>query len=782
MIKNLVIVESPAKAKTIEGFLGKDFLVKSSFGHVRDLPKSSIGIEIEKNFTPLYEIPADKKSVISDLKKHAEKAEVVWLATDEDREGEAISWHLAESLNLQEGCYRRIVFHEITKKAILTAIESPRQIDRNLVNAQQARRVLDRLVGFELSPLLWKKVKPALSAGRVQSVAVRLIVEREREIQAFKTAAIFKVSAVFNAMHNGHIVLVKAELPKRFTTKKEAHTFLEKCVKAVFTVEHTETKPAKKSPAPPFTTSTLQQEASRKLGFSVARTMSVAQKLYESGKITYMRTDSVNLSGTAISMAKEEIEKTFGAEYSKVRQYTTKTKGAQEAHEAIRPVYMYMQKISGDNAEQRLYELIWKRTLASQMADAILEKTNVSIGVSTNNEKFIATGEVIKFEGFLKVYLESTDEEDEEATEGILPPMRPGQELSLNEMLAVERFSKSPPRYTEASLVKKLEELGIGRPSTYAPTISTIQKREYVVKENREGEKRQYDHLSLKNEKISESRKTEIFGHEKGKLFPTDIGTVVNTFLLEYFKEIMDYNFTANVEKEFDEIAAGQKEWSKVIDDFYRPFHKQVVQTTKNSEKFSGERLLGIDPKTGRNVYARIGRFGPMIQIGQADETDKPLFASMRKDQGLETISITEALELFKLPRVVGAFEGKEMVAAAGRFGPYIRHDGQFYSIPATEDPLSILTEKAIELIEEKRGKERQKVIREFAENPDIKILRGRWGAYLAAGGNNYKLPKTAEPEKLTIEDCLKLIQEGTSSKKNRTTKKTAPTKRGKSK
>lgn len=782
MIKNLVIVESPAKAKTIEGFLGKDFLVKSSFGHVRDLPKSSIGVEIEKNFTPIYEISTDKKSVISELKKHAEKAEVIWLATDEDREGEAISWHLAESLNLKEGSYRRIVFHEITKKAILAAIENPRQIDRNLVNAQQARRVLDRLVGFELSPLLWKKVKPALSAGRVQSVAVRLIVEREKEIQAFKTAASFKVSAVFSVAHNGHILPVKAELPKRFNTKKEAHAFLEKCVGAVYTVDQTETRPAKKSPAPPFTTSTLQQEASRKLGFSVARTMSVAQKLYESGKITYMRTDSVNLSGTAIHMAKEEIEKTFGPEYSKVRQYATKTKGAQEAHEAIRPVYMSTQKISGDSAEQRLYELIWKRTLASQMADAILEKTNVSISISTISEKFIASGQVLKFEGFLKVYLESTDEEDEEGSESILPPMRPGQQLSLNEMLAIERFSKSPSRYTEASLVKKLEELGIGRPSTYAPTISTIQKREYVVKENREGEKRQYDELILKNDKISESRKTEIFGNEKSKLFPTDIGTVVNSFLMEYFKDIMDYNFTANVEKEFDEIAAGQKEWSKVIDNFYRPFHNQVEQTAKTPEKFSGERLLGVDPKTGRNVYARIGRFGPMIQIGQADEADKPIFASMRKDQGIETITMAEALDLFKLPRVVGTFEGKEMVAAAGRFGPYIKHDGQFYSISGTDNPLSILADRAIEIIAEKREKERQKVIKEFAGNDEIKILRGRWGAYLAASGNNYKIPKTQEPEKLTLEDCLKIIQEGTSSKKTRTTKKTTPAKKGKRK
>lgn len=779
MIKNLVIVESPAKAKTIEGFLGKDFLVKSSFGHVRDLPKSSIGIEIEKDFTPLYEIPSDKKSVISDLKKHADKAETIWLATDEDREGEAISWHLAESLKLDQNRYKRIVFHEITKKAILNAIEHPRKIDQNLVNAQQARRVLDRLVGFELSPLLWKKVKPALSAGRVQSVAVRLIVEREKEIQGFKTTASFKVSALFDVDHNGQKVLVKAELPKRFSTKKEALAFLEQCVNASFTVEEVETKPAKKSPAPPFTTSTLQQEASRKLGFSVARTMTVAQKLYESGKITYMRTDSVSLSGTAINMAKEEIEKSFGAEYVKVRQFATKSRGAQEAHEAIRPVYMNVNKAGADASEQRLYELIWKRTLASQMADAILEKTNVTIGISTHKEKLIASGEVLKFDGFLKVYLESTDEEEDESSEGILPPLKSGQELNLNEMTAVERFSKAPPRYTEASLVKKLEELGIGRPSTYAPTISTIQKREYVEKANREGDKRNFDYLLLKKGEISQSQKSEIFGQEKNKLFPTDIGTVVNSFLMEYFQGIMDYNFTANVEKEFDEIAGGLKQWSAVIKEFYKPFHQQIEQTTKHAEKFSGERLLGKDPKTGRNVYAKIGRFGPMIQIGNADEAEKPVFAGMQKDQGLETISLEEALDLFKLPRVVGQYEGKELVAAIGRFGPYIRHDGQFYSIPKTEDPLTISTERAVELIEEKREKERQRVIKEFAENPAVKILKGRWGAYLWADGNNYKLPKDTKPEQLSLEDCLKIIKEGTSTKKTRTSKKTSSRKKG---
>ncbi len=780
MAKNLVIVESPAKAKTIEGFLGKDYLVKSSFGHVRDLPKSKIGIEVDKGFTPQYEIPADKKTVVSDLKKLSQKAETVWLATDEDREGEAISWHLSESLKLKEEKTRRIVFHEITKKAIMQAIEAPRPIDRNLVNAQQARRILDRLVGFELSPLLWKKVKPALSAGRVQSVAVRLIVEREKEIQGFKSTSSYRVSAIFDVEHKGQVVPVKAELPQRFSSQEEARAFLEKCKGAVYTVENVETKPAKKSPAPPFTTSTLQQEASRKLGFSVARTMMVAQKLYESGKITYMRTDSLALSGTAMAMAKEQIEKSFGEEFVKLRKYATKSKGAQEAHEAIRPTDLKVSQAGADPSEQRLYELIWKRTIASQMSDALLEKTNVTIGISTAEEKFVASGEVLKFEGFLKVYFESTDEEEEEVQEGILPPMKVSQQLDLNHITALERFSKHPPRYTEASLVKKLEELGIGRPSTYAPTISTIQKREYVVKESREGQKRHYGQLQLKDDEIILAKKTETTGAEKNKLFPTDIGIVVNSFLMEYFKEIMDYNFTASVEKEFDEIAQGQKEWDKVIRDFYLPFHQRVEETLEKSEKFSGERLLGKDPKTGRNVYAKIGRFGPMVQIGDAEEEEKPKFAGIRKDQSLESITLEEALELFKLPRTVGEYEGKEMVAAVGRFGPYIRHDGQFVSIPASEDPLTISKDKAIELIEEKREKDRQRVIREFKENPDIKILKGRWGAYISASGKNYRLPKNKDPQDFTLEECLNIIKEGTSAKKSRKTKKTSPRKKGK--
>ena len=778
MVKNLVIVESPAKAKTIEGFLGKEFLVKSSFGHVRDLSKTKLGVDIENNFTPIYEISEDKKSVISELKKLSKQAEIVWLATDEDREGEAISWHLAESLKLDEKKYRRIVFHEITKSAIQNAIQKPRSIDNNLVNAQQARRVLDRLVGFELSPLLWKKVKPSLSAGRVQSVAVRLIVEREREIQEFKTTGSFRVTALFEVLHNGQPVIVKAELPQRFKDKKQALAFLEKCKSAKYTVENVETKPTKKSPAAPFTTSTLQQEASRKLSFSVSRTMMVAQKLYESGKITYMRTDSVNLSDTATGMAKELIEKNFGKEYVKIRKYATKVKGAQEAHEAIRPTYMTDTQAGADESERKLYELIWKRTLASQMSDAELEKTNVTIDISTTDEKFSASGEVLKFDGFLKVYFESTDDEDEETTEGILPPLKVNQPLKMNEMVAQERFSKHPPRYTEASLVKKLEELGIGRPSTYAPTISVIQKREYVVKESREGTKRQYDHLLLKNDKIEESGKTEITGAEKNKMFPTDIGVVVNGFLMEYFREIMDYNFTADVEKEFDNVAQGLKEWTKVIDDFYSPFHNKVEQTLQHADKFSGERILGKDPKTGKNVIARIGRFGPMVQIGHADDEEKPQFAGIRKDQGLETITLEDALDLFKLPRTIGDYEGKDMVAAVGRFGPYIRHDGKFYSLPKSDDPLTVDSERAVEVIEEKRESDRQKIIREFPEDEDIKILKGRWGAYLAAGGKNYKLPKSKDPQEFSFEECVKIIKEGTSTKKTRTTRKQASTRK----
>ena len=781
MAKNLVIVESPAKAKTIEGFLGKEFTVKSSFGHVRDLPKNAIGVNIEKGFDPEYEIPVDKKSVVADLRKLAKGAETVWLATDEDREGEAISWHLAESLQLTPDHYKRIVFHEITKNAILNAIKQPRKIDQNLVFAQQARRVLDRLVGFELSPLLWKKVKPAVSAGRVQSVAVRLIVEREKEVQGFKAISSYRVSAIFSVEHDGDITPLKAELPQRFKTKEAAKAFLELCVGAKFTIEDIETKPAKKSPSPPFTTSTLQQEASRKLGFSVSRTMVVAQKLYESGKITYMRTDSHNLSGSAMAMAKEEIEKNYGADYVKLRKYTTKSKGAQEAHEAIRPTYMSVHQAGTDAAGQKLYELIWKRTLASQMSDALLEKTNISIGISTTKkEKFIASGEVVKFEGFLKVYFESTDDEEEESAAGLLPPMKKDQLLPLQEMTATERYSKPLPRYTEASLVRKMEELGIGRPSTYAPTISTIQKRTYVIKESRDGMKRTYSLLTLSNDKITEKEKHEVAGAEKNKLFPTDIGQVVNSFLMEHFSEIMDYNFTAKVEREFDEVAEGQKQWSLVIKNFYWPFHEKVEQTLKESEKYSGQRLLGKDPASGRNVYAKIGRFGSMIQIGDPEETDKPRFASLRKEQTIDTITLDESLELFKLPRKAGEFENKELVIGVGRFGPYIRHDGKFYSLPKEEDPLTVTTEKSIEVIEEKRESDRKKTIQTFDEEPDIRVLKGKWGPYIASGKKNYKIPKDLNPEQLTLEEIKKIISDGTSEAKSRKTKKTSSSKKRK--
>ncbi len=772
MTKNLVIVESPAKAKTIEGFLGKDYTVKSSFGHVRDLPTNTLGVQIEKDFMPEYEIPGDKKAVVRDLKKLVKKVETVWLATDEDREGEAISWHLAESLQLKDADYKRIVFHEITKKAITEAIKKPRVIDRNLVDAQQARRVLDRLVGFELSPLLWKKIKPALSAGRVQSVAVRLIVEREKEIQAFKSAGSYRVTAVFETDQKGSKVNIQADLSERFKKKEDALAFLEKCKDAVFTIKKVETKPAKKSPSPPFTTSTLQQEAARKLGFSVSRTMLLAQKLYEAGKITYMRTDSVSLSGAAMAMAKEEVEAAYGEEYVRLRKYATRSKGAQEAHEAIRPTYMNARKVSGNAAEQKLYELIWKRTLASQMSDAKLEKTTITIDISGVNHYFIATGEVLKFDGFLKVYFESTDEEEEETPAGILPSVKEKQQLILNVINATERFTKHPPRYTEASLVKKLEELGIGRPSTFAPTISTIQKRTYVEKESREGVKRNYQVLTLKNGNISGTTKEEMTGAEKNKLFPTDIGIVVNNFLMQYFGEIMDYHFTARVEQEFDEVAEGKKQWNKVINEFYHPFHRQVEDTLKNSTRQKGQRLLGKDPKSGQNVYARIGRFGSMIQIGEAGEEEKPLFASLRKDQSLETISLEEALELFKLPRIAGEYEDKEMVAAVGRYGPYIRHDGQFYSIPADEDPLTISSEKAIEIIEQKREYMRKRIIKSFDEAPDIRIMSGRYGPYVADGKKNYKLPKTKSPEEFTLEEVKKIIRDGTSGKKIRKTKK----------
>ncbi len=757
MIKNLVIVESPAKAKTIEGFLGKDFTVKSSFGHVRDLSKKQLGVDIEHDFKPKYEISGDKVKLVKELKKLASEAEVVWLASDEDREGEAISWHLTEALGLDKSKTRRIVFHEITKSAITEAIQNPRGIDKNLVDAQQARRVLDRLVGFEISPVLWRKVKPALSAGRVQSVAVRLIVEREEEIKSFRSSYNYRVTATFVIPGEEGQPKIAAELSRRFSEKPEALRFLNTCVGASYQVADTETRPAKKSPAPPFTTSTLQQEASRKLGFSVAKTMMVAQQLYEAGKITYMRTDSVNLSSLAINMAKEEITSLYGEKYVKTRQYATKSKGAQEAHEAIRPTYMNHREISGDASQKKLYDLIWKRTIASQMSDAELERTTVTISISKSPEKFVAKGEVIKFDGFLKVYLESTDDENIDSEEGMLPPLKTGQPLSLIEMLATQKFSQQPPRYTEASLVKKLEELGIGRPSTYAPTISTIQKREYVIKEDRPGIQRSFDLLKLKNEKITETVKTETSGQEKNKLFPTDIGSLVTSFLVQYFENILDYNFTANVEKEFDEIAQGQKVWNQMIREFYYPFAKQVKETLEKSEKVKGERLLGADPESGKNVYVKIGRFGPMVQIGESEDTEKPRFASLKKGQSIESLTLQEAMKLFDFPRTIGEYEDAEMTVAIGRFGPYVKHKSAFYSLAKTDDPASVDAERAVELIEEKRKKEKERVIRIFEEDPDVQVLNGRYGPYIAIGKSNYRIPKSTDPASLTLEQCREI-------------------------
>lgn len=757
MAKNLVIVESPAKAKTIEGFLGKDYIVKSSFGHVRDLAKSGLSIDIDNGFLPHYEVSEDKKKVITELKKLSKGAEVIWLATDEDREGEAISWHLKEALELPENRTRRITFNEITKNAILKAISKPRKIDKNLVDAQQARRVLDRLVGFELSPVLWKKVKPSLSAGRVQSVAVRLIVDREREISGFKGETFYRFVGIF-IVDGKHTV--KAELNKRFATKKEALAFLEKCNPAKFKVGDLVTKPGKKSPAAPFTTSTLQQEASRKLGFSVARTMTIAQKLYESGFITYMRTDSVNLSDTAVDGAKNAIVKMFGAKYSNPRKYQTKSKGAQEAHEAIRPVYPDKPNVPGDASEQKLYELIWKRTIASQMADALLEKTTVTIDISTTKELFVAQGEVLKFDGFLKVYMESTDDEStEEDGEAMLPPMKVGQALEPSEIIGTQRFTHHPPRYTEASLVKKLEELGIGRPSTYAPTISTIQNRGYVVKEDREGVRRDYDLLSLKKGKITEEIKSENTGAEKSKLFPTDIGMVVNDFLVKHFGDVLDFSFTATIEKEFDDIAQGMVKWNAMIKRFYGPFHKDVEKTLEHSDRATGERELGVDPTSKRKIVVKIGRFGPMVMIGNAEDEEKPRFASLRKDQSIATITLAEALDLFKLPRDLGLIDGKKVVANVGRFGPYVAHDGVFASIKKTDgdDPMTITLDRAKVLLADKRQANADRIIKAFPENSEIQVLKGRWGAFLKIGKKNFRIPKDLEPEKLTLEKCMEL-------------------------
>lgn len=760
MQKNLVIVESPAKAKTIEKFLGKDYTVLSSFGHIRDLKKKGIGIDIEHNFEPDYEIPADKKALVTELKKKAKESEIVWLASDEDREGEAIAWHLYQVLGLQKDKTRRIVFHEITKEAILHAIEHPRDIDDNLVCAQQARRVLDRIVGFELSPILWRKVKPSLSAGRVQSVTVRLIVDREREIQKFEAEASFRVQAVFTVVDTeGKEAILHTELSERLKTKEETIAFLERCKNAQFSIKNIEKKPAKKSPAPPFTTSTLQQEASRKLGFSVSQTMMVAQRLYESGKITYMRTDSVNLSNLALGTAKEEIMNMAGESYVKVRQYQTKAKGAQEAHEAIRPTYISNHTIEGTAQEKRLYELIWKRTVASQMADAELEKTIITVDVSGEKRHFMAEGEVLKFDGFLKVYMESSDDDADQEEGALLPNLAVGAKLQCQSAQAVERFTQRPPRYTEASLVKKMEDLGIGRPSTYATTVTTIQNRGYVERGDKEGTTRNYETIILQNNKITEKTETEVYGTERAKLFPTDTGIVVNDFLIEYFPDIMEYNFTANVEKEFDDVAEGSVEWTSTIDTFYKHFHPMVEDSGKMSERKVGERILGTDPVSGKPVSAKIGRFGPVVQVGTAEDEEKPRFASLRKNQSIETITLEEAMELFKLPRDLGEYESKMMSVGVGRFGAYVKHDGKYFSLKKTDDPMEISPERAIELIEEKREQERNKFIKVF-EAEGIEICNGRFGPYIAYNGANYKIPKTAVPAELTVEECKKLIEE----------------------
>ena len=780
MQKNLVIVESPAKAKTIEKFLGKDYKVLSSYGHIRDLKTKQFSIDIEHNYAPQYEIPADKKKLVSELKAESKAAEMVWLASDEDREGEGISWHLYEVLGLKPENTRRIVFHEITKTAILHAIETPRSIDMNLVNAQQARRVLDRIVGFQLSPILWRKVKPALSAGRVQSVAVRLIVEREREIQDFVSEAAYRVTANF-ILPDGKTIL-KAELNRRLKTKEEAQAFLKACQQATFTIDDISKKPVRKSPAPPFTTSTLQQEAARKLGYSVSQTMMIAQRLYESGFITYMRTDSFNLSDLALGTAKEAILESYGEKYYKFRQYHTKSKGAQEAHEAIRPTYIAKAEIDGTAQERKLYDLIRKRTIACQMADAELERTTISVDISGLKEKFVATGEVVVFDGFLQVYHESTDDDlEKEQGNTLLPVVHLQDALQLKEATATERFTQRPARYTEATLVRRLEELGIGRPSTYAPTIQTIQNREYVIKGDKEGTERAYSILTLNKKGIQESTKTEMVGADRNKLMPTDIGIVVNDFLMEYFQLVMDYNFTAKVEKEFDAIAEGEENWTKVIDNFYQVFHPVVEQTAAiRTEHKVGERQLGIDPKSGKPVFVKIGRFGPVAQIGESNpdkDNEKPQFATLLKGQSIETITLEEALKLFELPRTVGEYEGKVVVAAIGRFGPFIRHDGKFVSIPKDKNPISITLEEAIELIQQKREKDENRFIKKFEEDPELEILNGRYGPYIAYKGKNYRIPKTGyTPAEMTLDDCMKLIKEADQkpATKKRVTRKKA--------
>ena len=778
MQENLVIVESPAKAKTIEKFLGKDYKVMSSYGHIRDLKKKELSIDLD-TLNPDYEIPDEKKKVVSELKKNAKAAKKIWLASDEDREGEAISWHLCEVLGLDEEKTSRIVFHEITKPAILKAIETPRHLNMNLVNAQQARRVLDRLVGFRLSPVLWRKVKPALSAGRVQSVAVRLIVEREREIQSFRAEPYYRLNAVFAVTgEDGTKNEIKAELNKRFKTHDEAIAFLELCKKSKFTVSSITKKPLKRTPAPPFTTSTLQQEAARKLGFTVSQTMMVAQRLYEAGRITYMRTDSVNLSALAINTSKAEIERLYGVEYGKVRKYQTHSKGAQEAHEAIRPTYMENVSIDGTSQEKRLYDLIWKRTIASQMADAQIEKTTVNITLSTEEGKsqtdlqFVANGEVIAFEGFLKVYYESTDDEDgNEELSHALPVIHEGEELERREIVSTERYSQGPNRYTEASLVRKLEELGIGRPSTYAPTISTIQQREYVQKGDRKGEERKYAVDSLLGLKITSKNKKEMAGADKGKLIPTDVGIVVNDFLMANFPDIMDYNFTAKVEQEFDKIAAGQVEWNREMKLFYQNFEPEVEKVMNaRSEHKAGERELGIDPKSGKPVFVKIGRYGPVVQIGSADDEDKPRFSQLPAGKSMETITLGEALELFKLPRTLGQFENSDVVVGAGRFGPYVLHDKKYTSIPKGEDPLTITLDAAINLIQTKRLQEAQRHLKTFAEDAKMEVMSGRYGPYIAYDGKNYRMPKALHDKaaELTYEQCMDIVKNAPEPKRKK--------------
>lgn len=761
VLMNLVIVESPAKAKTIEGFLGKDFTVKSSFGHVRDLAKKELGIDKENGFEPTYEVMPDKKAVIKELKSLSKKASMVWLATDEDREGEAISWHLAEVLGLSVEKTKRIVFHEITKSAITKAIENPRTIDMNLVDAQQARRVLDRIVGFELSPVLWRKVKPSLSAGRVQSVTVRLIVEREKEIDLFEPSSSYRIVAEF--ILDGGVVL-KAELPKKLPEQKDAKAFLESCKSAEFKIESLETVPLKRSPAPPFTTSTLQQEAARKLGFSVQQTMVVAQRLYEAGKITYMRTDSLNLSDMAIDGAKAEIDKSYGANYIHTRKYSTKSKGAQEAHEAIRPTDFGVHSVKGESNEIRLYDLIWKRSIASQMSQAEIEKTVATIGISTTEEKLKAQGEVLTFDGFMKVYTEGDDDESDKEQSNMLPPLKVDEILNLNVLKGTERFTNHPPRYTEASLVKKLETLGIGRPSTYAPTISTIIKRGYVEKTDKEGTERNYTELILDSGLVSENLKTEITGAERKKLFPTDIGIVVTDFLSEHFHRVMDYGFTAEVEKEFDLIAEGQTKWNKMIDVFYGPFQENVQTTMEESGRATGERLLGVDPTSGKNVYARIGRFGPMVQIGEADDEEKPQFATIRGGSKIGTVTLEEALEFFKLPKKLGQFQEKEIVVGVGRFGPYIRHNSKFVSLGKI-DPLDVDLDTAITLLKEAQEKAAKALIKQFPEREDVQILEGRYGPYIKVAKQNVKIPKDVDPKDLTLEECLKLAENAPAKK-----------------